>query len=129
MEITISWWSRAPESLARAAGWGLLLLGTCASTSASASAETIFCPKLAGTHERYVQVFDGSPQEQVALMADRGDDHQGYWKLDYVYDAGRVVTVQCVYANHETRDITLTKRVNVCRYHVDAAGKTKLNCE
>jgi hypothetical protein len=117
------WWSRAINLLAAAAACCFFCLSTVA------AAKVIVCPRLPGTRELYVQVFDGKPEELVSLMADHGDDRHGYWKLGYVYDEGRSVTVQCVYANEERRDITLKRRVDMCRYRIDSAGATSLRCE
>ena len=111
----------------RAIGLAIPLLLT--SASGFANAEEIACPVLSDTHLRYVQVFDGKPEEQVSLIADHADDRQGYWKLGYVYDKGRSVTVQCVYANKATRDFVLSQRVDECRYHIDESSATKLDCQ
>ncbi|BCQ26996.1 hypothetical protein NK8_51850 (plasmid) [Caballeronia sp. NK8] len=97
--------------------------------SESAKAEGIACPAVSGTHLRYVQVFDGKPEEKVSLIAEHGDNREGYWKLGYVYDQGRSVTVQCVYANKETRDIAIPERVDTCRYQIDDSGATKMDCK
>ncbi|MDR5781808.1 hypothetical protein QCE63_20625 [Caballeronia sp. LZ065] len=93
------------------------------------SAAQLSCPVLPDTHERYVQLFDGAPGEQVSLVADQWDDHRGSWKVGYVYDQGRSLTLQCVYANQAMRDIAIPGRVDVCRYRTDSAGLTKLDCE
>ncbi|MDR5767052.1 MULTISPECIES: STY0301 family protein [unclassified Caballeronia] len=106
----------------------LTTLLVAASVSGLAKAEAIACPALPGTHLQYVAAFDGKPEEHVRLIADHGDAKRGYWKLGYVYDHGRSVTVQCVYANKETRDFTLEKRVDECRYRIDEPGSAELDC-
>ncbi|SAK89595.1 lipoprotein [Caballeronia calidae] len=100
-----------------------------ASVGGCANAKEVACPALSDTHLRYVQLFDGNPEEQVSLIADHSNSAQGYWKLGYVYDHGRSVTVRCVYADKQTRDIAISRRVDACRYQIDASGTTKLDCE
>ncbi|MDR5822875.1 STY0301 family protein [Caballeronia sp. LZ043] len=101
----------------------------CAAAVSPASAAQLSCPVLPATQERYVQLFDGAPSEQVSLIADQGDARRGSWKIGYVYDQGRALTLQCVYANQATRDIAIPERVDVCRYQTNGAGLTKLDCE
>ncbi|MDR5759917.1 STY0301 family protein [Caballeronia sp. LZ035] len=103
----------------------------CACTAAASpvSAAQLSCPVLPDTQERYIQLFDGAPGEHVSLIADHGDARRGIWKVGYVYDQGRSLTLQCVYANQARRDIAIPGRVDVCRYQTDSGGLTKLDCE
>lgn len=94
----------------------------------AASAEQLACPLVNGAHQLYVQVFDGTSDEGAALIADAGDSHHGYWKLAYVYEQGRVATVQCVYKNRETREFVLSKKVSICRYTIDSSGSARVRC-
>ncbi|MDR5837713.1 STY0301 family protein [Caballeronia sp. LZ034LL] len=112
-------------SSSKAARWAMC---ACAAASPVGAAQ-LSCPVLPDTRERHVQLFDGAPSEQVSLIADQGDARRGSWKVGYVYDQGRALTLQCVYANRATRDIAIPGRVDVCRYRTDSAGLTKLDCE
>lgn len=112
-------------SSSKAALWAM-----CACAAASpVSAAQLSCPVLPDTQERYVQLFDGAPGNQVSLIADQGDGRRGSWKVGYVYKQGHALTLQCVYANQATRDIAIPGRVDVCRYETGSAGLTKLDCE
>ena len=78
---------------------------------------------------RYVDVFDGSPQELATLIPDKAQAESGYWELGYIYDAGRFVTIRCKYANGQTLDVKLSKKVTKCDYKIDSTKTLELRCE
>lgn len=87
------------------------------------------CPTKPETVLGHVDVFDGSQEEMATLVPDEGDDISGYWQLDYVYAAGRFVTIRCKYKNGETLDKKLLQKINECNYSVDKNQALKINCQ
>ena len=87
------------------------------------------CPSRSAQPLRFVDVFDGAPEELATLMPDRAQKRSGYWQLGYVYDAGRFVTVRCKYADGQITDVKLADRIDRCSYKVDAKKKLKLYCK
>jgi hypothetical protein len=87
------------------------------------------CPSRSGHPLRLVDVFDGSPEEQATLVPDKAGKVSGYWQLDYVYDAGRFVTIRCKYADHESVDIKLSRKVDRCDYRFDNKKALSLSCK
>ena len=77
---------------------------------------------------RFLDVFDGSPEELATLIPDRAQEPSGYWQLGYIYDAGRIVTIRCKYADGKTFDVKLSNRVNRCDYEIDAQKTLSLYC-
>jgi hypothetical protein len=96
--------------------------------SAFAGATSI-CPAKPGNPLRYVDVFDGLPEEQATLVPDQAGARAGYWDLGYVFDAGRAVTVRCRYRNGTSLDVTIQKKVNRCNYRINRAKTLFLNCK
>ena len=68
---------------------------------------------------RLVEIFDGSPD---ALVPDKAATVSRYWQLGYVYDDDRFVTIRCKYADDETVDIKLSKKVDRCNYEPPRQG-------
>jgi hypothetical protein len=93
-----------------------------------AQAENV-CPLHPGRPLRLVDVFDGSPDELVTLVPDKAGKVSGYWQLDYVYDAGRFVTIRCKYADDETVDIKLPRKTDQCDYRFDNKKVLSLSCK
>lgn len=101
-----------------------LLIGSIASASAAP-----VCPERPGNSLRTLTVFDGAPEEMASLVPDKGGEKTGYWQLGYVYEAGRVVTIRCKYADDQSSDVVLSKKVSRCDYKYDAKKTLKLNCK
>jgi hypothetical protein len=76
-----------------------------------------------------VDVFDGPPESLATLMPDEAGERSGYWKLKYVYDAGRSVTIRCKYANDETHDVKLSTVTTRCDYAIDTQQALTLSCK
>jgi hypothetical protein len=86
------------------------------------------CPKRTGQSLRFVDVFDGSPDELAKLIPDKAKARFGYWQLDYVYAAGRFVTVRCKYDDEKELDVKLTHNVARCDYRIGAQKTLILSC-
>jgi hypothetical protein len=102
-----------------------LLLGCSGAPAVAAEV----CPIRSGQPVRFVDVFDGPPQELATLVPDVAQARSGYWQLGYVYEAGRVVTIRCKYADGQSEDVTLSKKVQRCNYKINAQKKLTLNCK
>jgi hypothetical protein len=76
-----------------------------------------------------VDVFDGPAEQLATLVPDRAGKRSGYWRLDYIYDAGRFVVIRCKYADKSTQDVTLSKRVHRCDYKIDARKTLSVTCQ
>jgi hypothetical protein len=87
------------------------------------------CPPHHEQPLRFVDVFDGSPELLATLLPDGAGEQSGYWQLDYVYAAGRFVTIRCKYADGQTLDVKLSKKVYKCDYKIDAKKTLSLNCK
>ncbi|GLQ95192.1 STY0301 family protein [Dyella acidisoli] len=87
------------------------------------------CPSKQGTSLRFVDVFDGAPEDLATLVPDQAGKYSGYWQLGYVYDAGRYVTVRCKYANGQTLDVKLSDKVSKCSYTIDSKKTLALRCK
>lgn len=113
------WWNKAAAAAMLVSTWSCSLGPTQAAE---------VCPVRPGQALRFVDVFDGSPQDLATLVPDKAGESSGYWRLGYVYDAGRFVTVRCKYADKTVTDIKLPK-VQRCDYKIDAQKSLQLNCQ
>ena len=86
------------------------------------------CPVLSDQPLQYADVFDGSPDELASLVPDVSNRRSGYWRVDYVYRAGRFVTVRCKYAQGKVVDVKLPELVKKCSYSLDHHNVLKINC-
>jgi hypothetical protein len=87
------------------------------------------CPSRPEHSLRFVDVFDGAPDELATLVPDEAKPRSGYWKLGYVYDAGRFVTLRCKYADGKALDVKLARKVARCYYRINAQKKLALRCK
>jgi hypothetical protein len=113
------WWNKAAIPALLLTSWGF-------SPRQALAAEV--CPARAGQVVHFVDVFDGSPEQLATLVPDKARKSSGYWRLGYVYDAGRFVTVRCKYADGTVADVKLSRKVHQCGYKIDAQKSLKLNC-
>jgi hypothetical protein len=97
--------------------------------AAHGQAPATACPALADDRLQFVDVFDGTPEEQAYLVPDGSTDARGAWSVGYVYDAGRFVTVRCKYAHGRVIDLKIANRVARCSYTNDAAAGLKMACQ
>ena len=86
------------------------------------------CPHRENQPLRYVDIFDGSPEEMAFLIPDQAQEQSGFWLLDYVYDAGRVVSIRCKYADGYQVDLMLTNKVSKCSYTLCSDKTLKFVC-
>lgn len=114
-------WSSAVAAAVAAA------LAGCA-VHAPAPAGPDVCPLRAGHALRFVDVFDGPPEELATLIPDRAGDRSGSWELGYVYDAGRTVTIRCKYDDGAAVDRKLARRVRRCDYELDERATLSVRC-
>lgn len=63
------------------------------------------------------------------MIPDESTETSGYWKLGYVYDAGRFVTIRCKYADGQRLDVRLSDRVEECRYTIEPKQALSLYCK
>ena len=107
--------------------WALFLaLSTFASSAVSAQE---VCPAQHKQALRSVDVFDGPPEEEATLVPDVNQKHSGYWLLGYVYDANRIVTIRCKYANGKTIDVKLSQKIDRCDYKINPQKVLNLSCK
>ena len=104
--------------------WLLLVASGCVSQSV---VSPNVCPHRGGAL-RYVNVFDGPPEQLATLVPDVSGEQAGHWKVGYVYDAGRILTVRCKYAGGKQVDVPLPRRVERCNYTADRAQSLKVAC-
>lgn len=102
----------------------LLLLGCFASAVRAGEV----CPSRNEQALRFVDVFDGKPEEMATLMPDLANEKSGYWQLDYVYDAGRFVTIRCKYADGKFLDVKLSTRIGRCYYKINQRSDLSVIC-
>lgn len=114
------WWSNRLLPL-------LLLSYLRVTTSAAATLEA--CPARHEQPLRFVDVFDGKAEEQATLVPDRAGERSGYWELGYVYNAGRIVTIRCKYADGKIEDVKLEKPVKRCDYKINSKKTLKVLCK
>jgi len=87
------------------------------------------CPTRQDAPLQNVAVFDGDPKEHVQLMSDTESEQSGYWSVDNLYDAGRFVTIRCIYMDGQTLDVAFPNRVNKCYYSGDSNKTLVVFCK
>lgn len=106
----------------------LLYFLFCATGCSSALVASSVCPIRQDQPLRYVDVFDGEPADLAILVPDVSEERYGHWVLGYIYDAGRFVTIRCKYADKQTQDVKLTKRVEQCDYTINKKKTLQVMC-
>lgn len=87
------------------------------------------CPARPDHPLRFVDVFDGSPSDMATLVPDQAVGSSGYWRLGYIYDAGRFVTIRCKYTDGRVSDTKLASKIDRCDYTIDSKKALKLDCK
>jgi hypothetical protein len=87
------------------------------------------CPVRGGTSLRYVDVFDGPPEDLAILVPDENKKLFGSWQLAYIYKAGRFVTIRCKYADGQAADVKLPNKVEKCDYKIDVGKILSVSCK
>ena len=102
--------------------------------SAQAGATPTMCPaKQDGQPLSTGYVLDGPLQDKAILEADSGGSKNGVefarWKVRYVYDAGRQVTLDCRYGDGATPvAVVIATPVKVCSYSKSKKRGVELRC-
>ena len=107
----------------------VVLLAAISTCCAHAAPAPQVCPVRLDHPLRFVDVFDGSPQELATLVPDQAQEHSGYWQLGYIYKAGRFVTIRCKYDDGKELDVKLSNKVDRCDYKIDAKKRLQLSCK
>jgi hypothetical protein len=107
----------------------VLLLASLSSCSLQPVSSAEICPSRSPHSLRFVDVFDGLPNELATLVPDEAHERSGYWQLGYIYDAGRFVTINCKYEDGKKLEVELHNRVNRCDYRIDRKHVLSLNCK
>nr|WP_234385151.1 STY0301 family protein [Paracidovorax avenae] len=87
------------------------------------------CPIRQNQPLRYIDVFDGEPSDLATLEPDVAKERYGHWVLGYIYDEGRFATLRCKYADKQTHDVQLAKRVEQCSYSINAKNVLQITCK
>jgi hypothetical protein len=72
-------------------------------------------------------VFDGDPSELADLIGQETGPNTGYFDLAYIYQSGRVVTINCKYSD----GIVISEKqppIKGCSYFYSPGGKVSLSC-
>ena len=107
---------------------GLLLASICGCSIHPAAAAGV-CPVRHGNPLRFVDIFDGAPEQLATLIPDKSEKQSGYWVLDYIFNAGRFVVVRCKYDGNQTFDVKLSSPVHKCEYTIDATKTLRVYCK
>jgi hypothetical protein len=110
-------------------GTSILLFVSLSGCSIQYAVAKEVCPSRLEHSLRFVDVFDGSPEELATLIPDVAHASSGYWRLGYVYDAGRFVTIRCKYDDRKEVEIKLPDKIARCDYKIDAQHVLSLNCK
>lgn len=116
------------RSIAAAASVLALVTAQLGAAPAHGQAQATACPTLPDDRLQFVDVFDGTPEEQAYLVPDSATDASGWWSLGYVYDAGRFVTVRCKYAHGHSVDLRIPSRIARCAYTNQGAAGLTMAC-
>ncbi len=108
-------------SRARKLGTALLCAAMVCHGTARA-ADITPCSEKPGTALKYVEIYDGPPEEMASLAPDDEGKNSGTYTLGYIYEDGRFVTIRCKYADGTAADVKLAAKVESCK---DAVGKDK----
>jgi hypothetical protein len=119
----------APISMSLNRKIAALLLATLVGCVITPTAGKDVCPLRGEQPLRFVDIFDGSPAESATLIPDEEGERSGNWKLGYVYDAGRSVTIRCKYADGKAIDVKLADRIDRCDYKIGTRKTLILACK
>jgi hypothetical protein len=86
------------------------------------------CPARDGGRLKFVDVFDGPPEELASLKPDIGGGASGAFTVGGIYDAGRFVTLRCRYADGTIERVELRERVGSCDYRRGRDGGLSFAC-
>src|ERR1700761_255234 len=81
------------------------------------AADSAPCQDKPGTALKYVEVYDGPPEELASLAPDDEGKNSGIYTLGNIYQDGRFVVIRCKYADGTSADVQLPK-VESCKYAI-----------
>jgi len=116
------------HDLARLTFAAMLLVPGAGWSPAAAAADIAPCPARPEGGLKYLDVFDGAPEEMATLMEDKSGKNFGYFTLGHIYDEGRFVTIRCKYADGFKTDVKLPDKVAGCKYTVGKDKALNLSC-
>jgi len=87
------------------------------------------CPLRGEQALQFVDIFDGPPTELATVVPDKQGERSGHWRLGYVYDARRSVTIRCKYADGKAIDVPIASRIDRCDYKIDRRKTLSLACK
>lgn len=87
------------------------------------------CPARLNDTIQQIDIFDGKPEELAFLAPDDDQALPSIYTLNYIYDAGRTVTVRCKYTSSFVADVELKSKVNQCTFSSYKSGNSALICK
>ena len=117
--VSMSWSRKLGTALLCAAMFG---------QGAARAADTAPCQAKPATALKYVEVYDGPPEELASLMPDEERNDSGTFTLGDIYKDGRFVTIRCKYADGTTADVKLATKVESCKYAIGKDKKVSFIC-
>jgi hypothetical protein len=105
----------------------VLMLVVGAAEAAPANPAEI-CPARPGDSVRFIDVFDGKPDEHATLAPDSSRHGIDMFTLGHIYDDGRTVTIRCKYRSGTRTDIELRDKVEACRVADRKSGGLSVLC-
>lgn len=98
--------------------------------SSEAVSSSRFKPACPNSNARLinVEVLDG-PREEKALLRGEESRNEDRFDLRYVYDAGRYVSVRCLYSDGKTVDLIFRDRIDECRYKIESDIVATFECQ
>jgi hypothetical protein len=107
----------------------LLIFGLSVSTLSCAHAvPTNLCPARQSDIVKYIDVFDGRPNELAYLAPDSQRSGVDTFIVGGIYDSGRSVTVRCKYASGQITDIEIKQKVDMCAATRTGSGGVSVQC-
>ena len=91
-----------------------LLIAILASGNSFARVDTDdVCPKYSNAKIKSIGIFDGKPEELVALAPD-DEPNEYFTTLGYIYEEGHTITIRCNYDTGFIFDVELKEKVDYC---------------
>jgi hypothetical protein len=105
-----------------------ILLAALLFQGSTQAAEISPCAARPGTFLKYVEIFDGPPEELASLAPDESGKNSATFVLGDLYAAGRFAIVRCKYADGKTVDVKLTAKVESCKYVIGKGEQESFTC-
>ena len=95
---------------------------------ANANSESI-CTTRPNEKVQQIYIFDGKPEELAYLAPDDNQTNSNIYTLNYIYDAGRFVTIRCKYDSNFIYDVEMKDKVNQCKFSKNKSDSYILICK